>query len=217
MSKKQKKDKIHCSTCRIYTNHNIVWDFEKIDQAEEADEIWWKTKYEALQCLGCDTVALRKEDVFSEDPYPKIIIWPKTNWRMIKTKFVNYGSDIPQSIKRIYSETIQAYNSELPTLCASGVRTTIAAVCRDKNIKKSDLKKEIDELKNKGIITNNFANALHENRFLGNDAVHENAIFGDEELKAAIELVENLIETVYGIESKTSILKKRRSKNNTNP
>lgn len=215
MAKKRKIDKILCPTCGTETNHEIVWEAKKKEWGDEDAGIWATTDFDVLQCLGCETPTLRKKYIFSEDMdirsingenvvFPDITLWPKTGYRLLKPKYI---SNAPPNVKRIYRETIEAYNSELPTLCAAGVRAVIECICKEEEIIKDDLKEKIGALKEKRIITDSFAEGLHENRLLGNDALHESTLFGDVELKTAIELIETLIEMVYETKQKANLLK----------
>lgn len=216
MVKEKKIEKILCPTCGVLTNHEIVWASK--EKRVEEDGMWDSTKFFSLQCLGCETATLKKEYMFSEDldmrqvkgewvAFPEITFWPKTGYRMLKLKYLR---NAPPSVKRIYRETVEAYNSELPTLCAAGVRAVIENVCKEEGIVRNDLKEKIDALKDKGMITSFFAEGLHENRLLGNDALHKSTLFGDTELKTAIELIETFIDTAYETRRKTSLLKSLR-------
>jgi len=218
MAKDNKIEKILCPACGINTNHKIVWESENKRWEDDEVGIWEQTNFDLLQCLDCETPTLRKKYVFSEDMdirrvngknivFPEITLWPKTGYRMLKLKHI---VDAPPNIKRVYRETVEAYNSELPTLCAAGIRAVIEIVCKDKGIIKDDLKEKIDALKENKIITEDFAEGLHENRLLGNDALHEFTLFGDTELKTAIELIEMFIEIVYETKGKTNLLKNLR-------
>lgn len=215
MTKETNAEKILCPTCGVETNHKIVWKSKDINLNDEDSGVWDQTNFDLLQCLGCETPTLRKKYLFSEDmnfqeidgenvAIPDITLWPKTEYRMLKLKFM---LNSPPSVKRVYRETIEAYNSELQTLCAAGIRAIIENVCKDKGIVKDDLKEKIDALKENKIITEDFAEGLHENRLLGNNALHESTLFGDTELKTAIELIETFIEMVYETKRKADLLK----------
>jgi len=208
-------DKILCSGCGIQTNQKIVWKGETSRQEAAGGDIWTETNYDLLQCLGCEGVTLRRRHIFSEDMdfeeingktvvKPEVTLWPKISRRMLKMKYFNKA---PPSVKRTYRETMEAYNSELPTLCSAGIRSIIEAVCKEEGVSGSDLKERVDSLCKEGLITKGFAEALHENRLLGNDALHKLTLFGDTELSTAIELIESLIEAIYETKTKTNLLK----------
>jgi len=214
ISKKEKTEKILCPACGIFTNHKIVWGFNRREEEEDSG-IWEETEFEVLQCLGCETPSLRKKYMFSEDldirvingedvALPQITLWPRTGYRMLKQKSL---FNAPQTVRRIYRETIEAYNSELPTLCAAGARAIIEAVCKDKSISGEDLMIRINKLKDSGLITSDIAEALHENRLLGNDALHDSTLFGDIELQTSIELIESFLEIIYETKNKKDRLK----------
>ena len=229
MADKKKNEKMLCPTCGVETNHEVVWASHRQIQDEETG-YWEVTDFDLLQCLGCETPILRKKYIFSEDlklieingklvEVPAITLWPKPSYRNLKIKTV---PNTPPTVNRIYRETIDAYNNELQTLCAVGIRAVIETVCKERGINKDDLKEDINELKDKGLITEDFANALHENRLLGNDAIHESILFGDFELQTAIELIESLMYTVYEAKNKADLIKRIREarkldKSNENP
>lgn len=215
MVESNKIDKILCPSCARVTNHEIAWKAKEKKVEDDEIGIWESTSYDVLQCLGCETVSLRREYMFSEDlnmrhingewiAFPNVTMWPKTSHRMLKQK---QFSTIPPEIRRIYQETIDAYNLELPTLCAAGIRAIIERVCNNNDIKENDLEKKINSLLERGIITKIVAEGLHENRILGNTALHESKLFGDEELTTAINLIESLLEMMYETKNRTSLLK----------
>lgn len=215
MVEDNKIEKILCPICGVNTNHKVVWESKELGTNDEENEIWENLSFDVLQCLGCETPTLRKRYMFSEDldirningkniVFPQITLWPKTGYRMLKLK---YMSEAPPSVKRVYRETLEAYNNELQTLCAAGVRAIIESICKEKGIVQGDLKDKIDELRNRGLINEDFAEALHENRLLGNDALHESILFGDIELRTSIELIEAFIDIIYETKNKANLLK----------
>jgi len=215
MPDENKTEKLLCPTCGVETNHEVVWKSRHQHFEDEEIGLWESTDFDLLQCLGCETPTLRRKYSFSEDinlvkrngewiDVPQITLWPKTGYRILKIKSV---PNAPPTVKRIYRETIEAYNNELPTLCTAGIRAVIEAVCKEKGINERNLELGIDELKGRRLINEDFAIALHENRLLGNEAMHESTLFGDLELQTAIELVESLMDTVYEAKSKADMLK----------
>ena len=86
----------------------------------------------------------------------------------------------------VYRQTISAYNQRMLTLAGAGLRGDIEGVCKEKGIKGGNVKDKsgttkrsekldgrINGLSEKGHITNQQAESLHEIRFLGNMLRHE--------------------------------------------
>ena len=63
-------------------------------------------------------------------------------------------------------------------------------------------------LQEKGILTQNNAQTLHEHRCMGNAAVHELARPSVDELRLAIEIIEHILEQLYEIPEKAIELKR---------
>ena len=130
--------------------------------------------------------------------------------------------NLPLIVKREYHETIGAYNANLKLSCAAALRATIDAIYSDKQIKggqvtkdgnaqiRSTLEGKINGLHEKGVITLEQTNFLHETRFLGNDALHEYEVPTIDVLLAAIDIVEHMLISVYEIKERANALTQRR-------
>ncbi len=209
MEQNEEIEMIVCPCCKTRTKHKKVWENKN---REEEEGIWEIKNYFLMECLGCGTPILKKEYLFSEDLYinqkgeveAKTTFWPTISFRDIEMKQI---SPLPMNVRKIYEEIIKSYNLKLYTLCAAGIRVIIEAVCKEENILQGDLETKINTLKEKGVITENIKEGLHQNRIIGNEALHEIRVFGDYELKTAIELIEILLESHYGSPEKAQALK----------
>jgi len=143
----------------------------------------------------------------------------------INSRFRN----VPTVLRRIHRETIDAFNGECFTLCATGLRGLVEGICADQSVtdgpvkvqaaggetqivRKSNLEGKISGLCEKGILTKASTETLHEHRFLGNDAVHELAQPSHTELMLAIEIIEHTLEQLYEIPEKAVTLKEERAR-----
>lgn len=208
-----------CSNCNRINNHDVTNE----DKQTIYDEYgWWEARiFQIIKCKGCDTFSFRKictdpsteydDDAIVQELFPKRDI----NSLVIKNYF-----NISNNIKRIYRETIDAYNNELFILCSAGLRAIIEGVCNEKLITGGPVKNtknqivnsktlagKIEGLVEKGFLAKTNANSLHELRFLGNAAVHSLEMPTVHELKIAIKIIENLIENIFEIEHSTKSLK----------
>jgi hypothetical protein len=231
---KDKIEKVLCTSCENTTKHVVLTSIN-----EKGTEPWgdyhsfdWNTDYEIIQCLGCDSISFRNHSIDSENtdyectPIPTIRIYPKRSNDTLAIK--NYFN-VPYNLKRIYSETIDSYNNGNLTLCGAGVRALVEGLCqengidsgyvevtkKDGSIEKKlikNLQGKINGLHESGKLTAQHAEILHEHRFLGNEAVHELSLPSTKNLNLAIEIVENVFDTLYEIPSKGMQLKSKRLK-----
>ena len=109
-------EKIFCSICNKFTNHEILSGHEKefIDKSGEAPG--WSIKWEIVQCKGCDMLAGREVKTYEFDWDPKtekhkeyVTLYPKRGDNILQVKdFLS----LPTAIRSIYQESIDCYNNE---------------------------------------------------------------------------------------------------------
>jgi hypothetical protein len=163
-----------------------------------------KTKYviSTLDCLDCDA----EEENFIV--YPDA---PGTSDRRKPAISIDEGGRlIPEPVWKMYKETIEALNANIRTLAGGGLRAVVEAICLDKNIEDGNLQKKIEELAKQNLLTKAQADLLHEERYLGNAALHELATPSVQDIEDGLEIVEGLINTIYILPSKAKRLKNRR-------
>lgn len=229
---KDKTIKVLCSSCKNTTKHRVLTSIN-----ERGTENWgeyadfdWNTDFEIIQCLGCETVSFRSYSINSENEdhtgrsIPTILLYPK---RSINTLAIKNYMNVPFNLQRIYRETIDSFNNGNLTLCGAGVRALVEGLCKENGItggnveitktdgskelkRKTNLQGKINGLHESGKLTSQNTDILHEHRFLGNDAVHELSIPSKEDLGLAIEIVENVFDTLYEIPNKGMRLKSKR-------
>ena len=153
-------------------------------------------------------------------------VYPK---RSDKTLAVKDYYNVPNTLRRIYRETIECFNNDALTLCAAGLRAIIEGICADQNIqdgpvlitkpdgstetkRKDNLEGKIAGLGEKGIVAQKNATILHQHRFLGNEAVHELAQPSSDELTLATEIIEHILDALYEMPDKAEELQRIRAK-----
>ncbi|MQA20922.1 DUF4145 domain-containing protein [Rugamonas rivuli] len=135
--------------------------------------------------------------------------------------------NVPTALRRIYSESVDCFNSESNTLCAAGLRALVEGICSAQGIadgpvevqekggcakivRRADLSGRIAGLHERGLLTKASADTLHEHRYLGNSAVHELARPADMELKLAVEILEHTLDALYEMPKKAAQLRSKR-------
>jgi hypothetical protein len=113
------------------------------------------------------------------------------------------------TLEQIYREMIECFNDRSLILSNAGLRALLEGVCEDKRISGRDLRTKIDNLKpllpNKNII-----DALHHFRFTGNEAVHKLKAPEVEDVRLAIDVMEDLLNYLYELDYKAARLAKSR-------
>lgn len=228
-----------CVKCNVETEHRVLYSFDTTgsEPYEEPDDygyvrpsayISWGTSYQLIRCGGCKSVSFREESWFSEDEGSKETLYPVRSKGKLRAKDFH---NAPTAIRRIYRETIDAFNGECLTLCAGGLRAIVEGICADKKIKEgpveiekngtktirqmTNLDGKISGLRESGILTKAKAELLHAHRYLGNDALHDLDVPSVEELRLAIEIIEHVLEDLYTIQDKAHEIEWRRKERQT--
>jgi hypothetical protein len=210
MAKKSAKPavRLHCSQCgdglrnhRVLKEHSVPW-------AEEGIDIEWVDTYQIVQCLGCDAVRFRHRYTDSENN-DEVKVYPDANpsRRRLVPQLVMIST-----VGKIYRETMAAYNAKAPVLAGGGLRAIVEAICKDQGIAGRDLQDKIDALVKKGLLAKPQADLLHEERFIGNAALHELAAPANDDLKIGLDIIESLLTTIYVLPGKAKRLQAARTK-----
>jgi len=234
LKKKEIIMKVFCIRCEQYTNHDIIKEYERTYTPEDIPEMgieFAMGRWQILQCKGCEDITFRESWVTSEDWNPvtgemeeSVKLYPQRGRELLPIKsFFN----VPGSLRQIYREIIDCYNSGIYTLCAAGLRAIIEGICAEQNIKdgpivstKKDgstktergkrLQAKIEGFKERGVLTEQHCKILHEHRFLGNDAVHNLDRPSREELKLAIQIIEHTLENIYELKDRAEELRRKK-------
>jgi hypothetical protein len=219
---------IHCIECKRSTRHLVTVSLDKTGSESIHREGWniaWSDRYQVIECQGCETVSFRHQSWFSEaqdfdDDGTTERLYPLRNKDSISPSPYH---NVPSNLRRIYTELVDCFNNDSPTLCAAGLRSLVEGICAQQGIidgpvevpakgggtqiaRRDNLEGRIAGLQEKGLLTQPSAQTLHEHRYLGNSAVHELARPSAEELKLAIEIVEHVLEQLYELPEKAAEL-----------
>lgn len=219
---------VHCIECKRSTRHLVTVSLDKTGSESNEREGWrvdWSDRYQVIECQGCETVSFRHRSWFSEaqdfdDDGTTERVYPLRNKDAINPRPYH---NVPSNLRRIYTELIDCFNNDSPTLCAAGLRALVEGVCAQQGIadgpvelpakgggtqvvRRDNLEGRIAGLQEKGLLTQSSAQTLHEHRYLGNSAVHELARPFSDELKLAIEIVEHVLEQLYELPEKAAEL-----------
>lgn len=219
--------KIFCWSCNNSTNHTIQAEFK---QKFYDDCTWYYAHWtwQIAQCDWCENVCFQEiwadlEDIDYDTNQPSIStkVYPKSSKDILQVK--NYYN-VDKKVRKIYRETIDAFNNWLYILCAWGLRSVIDWICNTESIvdwvieidwkfvRRTNLQWKISWLSEKWLLTKKHADILHEHRFLWNEALHDLDEPSKEELRLAIEIIEHTLDNLYELSIKLEDLKEKRLK-----
>ncbi|WP_291119528.1 DUF4145 domain-containing protein [Empedobacter sp. UBA7248] len=195
--------KLFCRNCKGDRNHTYLHKVIKNGNSEDG-YFQWSNKYFITQCEGCETISFLHlygdSEMHYENDYNEIEYFED---EFIYPPYLKNGSEIsykrylPNKIKEIYIETINAFKVNALILTAGGLRATIEAICNFLKIKKGSLEERIDLLNQKGHLTISESKRLHSIRFLGNDALHEIETPKKEHLQILLDIINHLLTNLF--------------------
>jgi hypothetical protein len=118
---------------------------------------------------------------------------------------------VPTEIAVSLEEAIKCHSARCYKAASLMVRRVLEEICKDRGAKGGDLKARIQALASTIIISKQVLEAADNLRLLGNDAAHVEAHLyrdiGEEEVKLAIQLAQEILKAVYQHESLVAALK----------
>jgi len=216
MSNKQKTALVKCNRCGGQErNHLVIYDHEEHKISPDGDiQVW--NHYKIVKCMGCNAVRFRESYFCTEDLDPETGNPEECGVRIYQeegdSKYQpTIHEQIPEDIKKIYLETIKCFNAGANTLAGGGLRATVEAICKDQKVAGDSLRKRIDALVQQGVLAKTQAGLLHEERYIGNEALHEMKTPTDQDIIDGLAIVEGLMKTIYVLPIHADRLKKKRS------
>ena len=206
---------VSCGECAHATRHKILTEVR--DHLDDGDITLWR-QFQVVQCQGCLEVSFCEASQFSEDmdvdengetfiPTTRKLFPNRTTGRPL----MNEVQLLSPEVYRVYQEAHAALCAQLPIMAGLGVRTLVESVCRDKKMKGRDLKERISALQAAGFITPDGAEILNHLRQMGNAAAHDMKAHTPNEINAAFDVLEYLLQGVYVIPKLAERLPKNRS------
>lgn len=207
---------VQCSFCGGEPrNHAVVAEHTERHDSPDGDITAWNT-FQIIKCMGCDAVRFRQYETCTEsmdystgklDEYDTFI-FPSN---ALKKHQPLDATQFPADVGKMYFETVQCFNAGANTLAGGGLRATVEAICRDRNAQGGNLQNRIDALVQQGVLAQAQAALLHEERYIGNEALHEMHTPSDQDIRDGLEIVEGLLRTVYVLPLHAARLQQRRT------
>ena len=201
-----------CNTCGGGNRkHDILYNKHDKWSDDESGEQGF-TKHQVAQCRGCETVrfALITWDTLrSHSEEETVVVFPDSGLPQKRPGALDF-IDLPEKVAQMYRETLRAFDAEAYTLCGVGLRAIVEALCLEQGVTAGNLQSKIDALVARGHLAAKQAEHLHEERYLGNAAVHEMVKPSSSDLEDGLQIIEVLLKTIYILPQHASDMKRRR-------
>jgi hypothetical protein len=217
-------ERIFCNRCGRNTWHDRKAAHQQMFRPEDYAEMmidFAEADWEVWQCRGCEEVTFKETWMTSEDfdpdegPDPSIRFYPPRTQNWIKPK--EYRK-LSTQLEDLYEEIVKTFNDGAYVLCAGGLRALLEGICVDQGVtsgptsrgkNSSNLEGKINGLKNLPNVPAAIVDSLHGFRFLGNTALHQLSRPPAEDLAMAIEVIEDVMNTIYELDYKSARLYRR--------
>lgn len=160
-----------CTECGKETHHEFLYTYSYIPPVEY--DYHAEYKYSIIKCCGCDNVSF----YYAFHDYESLIVDDETGQETHEIDIRQYPRFIrgyqgiketgylPEIIRKIYNETLDALKNGNLILASIGLRATIEAITKQENISGKNLDTKINSLVKNGYLAKNDANRLHAIRF----------------------------------------------------
>ena len=197
---------IFCNICRVRTKHLLRAKYARphfnfdggyvSENYENRASIW--------SCAGCDEVTFEWQQFERQDEKWEDVLGGYFPTReeedSVQRKFFK---NLNPELNRLYAEVVTCFNEGCLLLCTIGLRGLIEGVCRDKCPTEGNLERKINGLV-KFLPSLNLIEALHGFRVVGNNAAHELEALNRDDAKAAIEVLEDVLNYLYDLDYRAS-------------
>jgi hypothetical protein len=193
---KKKVEHVHCNGCHRETKHEVVAEriqrgSELCGDPENLFEISWQNQYTLMECLGCESVVLRRVSWFSEVEGVETTFFPPRVSRQMPT----WASDLPPDQRSLMKEVYTALHADSVTLATMGARALVDMVMNTEVRDVGGFAQKMGEMKKWGIISDRNARILEAALNAGHAAAHRGHRLKTAQVSQVMDIVENLLQT----------------------
>ena len=205
--------KHYCNRCKQQNNHKTLFEIKKEYTPENTPEMqidYAEGIWKIIECMGCEEVSFyerwrNSEDIDYETGMPEEYVkyYPEREEEyLIQKQFELILQKFEGFIK-----SNRIFNNKLYFSCTSCLRAIVEGICTNLGINERQIEAKINKLFEKGFLTKQHADILHEHRVLGNKALHEIQIPTKKELLIALKIIEHTLENIYELQDKVEELR----------
>jgi hypothetical protein len=204
--KANKITRSHCNGCGRVTKHHVL--FTKHLAGSETGEaygtIHWTDDYEILECAGCKTVSMRHGAWFEPTDETAVRIYPPP----VARRQPDWLYQTPNMVMTLMKQVYTALDSNSRGLALMGARAAVDIVLVEKVGDSGGFAEKLKTAEAAGILGRKNRQVLDAALDAGNAAAHRGYQATADDVNAVIDIVENLLQAVYHLESLADRLKR---------
>lgn len=190
----------HCNGCSRETKHILI---AVKDESGDDEDYSWRVVDEMLECMGCGDVKLRHRTYYDADgPFIKQFPPP------ISRQDPRWKYDLPRDVRTLMEEVYGALHAGSRSLASMGARALIDMAANDKVGDVGGFVEKLAALEKEHFISKRNREILSAALESGHAAAHRGYRPKDSEVNAVMDIVENVLQAVYVLESVATGLKR---------
>lgn len=207
MAKSRELTRSHCNQCGRENKHAVLATKKVYGTAfdDSYGDINWTNSYEMLECGGCESVSLRHTYWFEPTGEEDITVYPPP----ISRRPPAWQNSVPRDVRQILREVYAALAADSRSLAIMGARTLVDMVLLKEIGDVGSFAKKLEAAEKHGLIGKRNRSVLAAALDAGNAAAHRGYRATSDDVSAVMDIVENMLQAVYHLESLAATLKKK--------
>jgi len=207
VAKKPEQTRSHCNQCGRENRHTVLASKKVHDSyfEEGFGEVLSTDLYEMLECGGCESVSLRHTYYFDPTGDTDVTLYPPP----INRRPPAWQQSLPRDVRQLLREVYAALAADSRSLAMMGARTLVDMVLLKEVGDVGSFAKKLEGAEQHGLIGKRSRNVLAAALDAGSAAAHRGYRASSDDVTAIMDIVENLLQAVYHLESLANALKKK--------
>lgn len=205
------KPKLHCNSCLGIRKHSILFETEKNYSDEgEYDTYEEACKYSLVECDGCEDISLHTEWRNNVNPESEHSQWPPKISRKPPKWLVDLflAENIGNPYKREFlGEIYIALKNNCLRLAVIGIRALLEQIMIESVGDQKTFNKNLEKFEADGYISKLQREAITPVIEAGHASMHRGFKANKDDVEALIDVLENVIESIYISKKKMADLK----------
>ena len=197
--------KSHCNRCGRQTNHRVLGarSFSESFYVDGYGDTYSSDRYELVECAGCENVSMRHVSYFEASDDTSVTIYPPPVARRRPQWLLSLSAPLKLLMTQVYA----ALDANSRALAVMGSRAVVDMVLVDQVGDSGGFGEKLKAAENAGVISKKNREVLAAALEAGNAAAHRGHQPSNGDVNAVLDIVENLLQAVYQLDSLAERLK----------